>query len=1281
MNGKNLVKVAGVLLLVLWSTCLTTKAQTPPPLPFWQLSTWSFEDTSWYSDLEYAPLSFTNLNNPPSFDGNAMQVDTNVPAWLQYHIVESDSTTNITFEEGSIEMWVLPDWNSGTGPGNWGRLIDVGTYSTNDLSSWWSLYFSPDGTSLNFSSGTDGDITDYISYPISWDTNTWHFIALTYRFYKTELFIDGQFVTNGPGVWFEPSEQAQTNGFYVGSDATGTKQARGLIDDLATYNYALNATDVTNDYVAMLPLLGIGGGFHTFDDPTLPGGGGGGGSSSNSYIFSGGIPVDTNGLWLEITNVSSEFAFANLHNGTNQVYAIWSTTNLLIPFTNWQVETEVFPTDTNCQPFSFPTLNRQNLFMLAEDWTGVDSDGDGIPDWWTWNYFGVLSLNATNLDSGGVNTLGYDYANSLDPNIIYFTLSATNYYVNQTNVPLQINLTGGTPSYYSVLINDTNTAGAVWQSYAGTNLTVTLGPTDGMYQVSVGLKGLPTNATPTWVATDIPFSLDRVPPTLVITNLPALSGSRPYIDPAGYSTKALNSLTFAVTNSIGCVAQGQGIINRQGCNPADMSHVTNWFQCLDLALTLGTNYVGIQTVDWAGNATNYNFSYVFDTNGDTNPPAITLLWPQDGATISGDTFTLRGTLDDDTATVYGECIDTNGNTNTVSGLVERGGSFWLENVPLYPGTNYVTVFTTDAAGNQAATNLTLVQSSVTLTLDPVDGSQLNQAMVNVTGTISDPTYAIWVNGVEGANNGDGTWSANDVPVTSGGTASFDLTAYPSAYAPTSDSWTNFSSARLVYQNPPPTNAAQASVSEDKQPWVFVSGITMNWGEFMVYTSHSHTDTGANTMSWQQGAGGSQTYTASWWDDTGAGGSVTQHVSWPADPGYTPSLPAHYQYVSAFNNTGIVQNIDTNEVYYPSGLFQWFQHTSVDVVYSDLGGYLVPPTVNSFVQMTISLFTGGKALRNSQSLFMLGEGLTWVGRAGFDAAAFDNYGSVPSTEIALNGLGNEDTNGYVYTAKPDGQIIDITPRANRANDGGGLPAPAKYSITHVCVATTPTNQDRLTIGVCEEVKLGGMPDNTTWTTSAGSILTNSTGIIFMAPDTENPKVEITATAPPFPPATLDFSVIKPSGGTVMPIPYTTNLQKIPYLYAEQKGCWFLPPDNVSFYNISVIEGPTTAIGTGYYASQTGYPHDPGTGNNTRNAVVVRGLGTYCGNVDTISGGAAPPYYTNGVFVWHIPWLYITPRGTTNYFTTVDHTGTLMATATNAATLTVKKGNVVTPVSVP
>ena len=285
------------------------------------------------------------------------------------------------------------------------------------------------------------------------------------------------------------------------------------------------------------------------DGVPSPGDGGYGDGGSNNYSnFTSSYTIDTNRLYLEITGISNGAAWFNLHNSTNQVYAIWSTTDLL---ENWNVEMEVWP-DTNqtVTPFTVPTLERQNLFLRAEDWTGVDSNGDGIPDWWIWKYFGDLSGNATNLDSQG-HTLLYDYTNGFDPNVILFDLSTSNRYVNITSVPLQINLNGGIPSYLAVLMNDTNLAGANWQPFTGTNLTVNLGPTDGVYSVRVGLRGLPVDAFQTWQQMDL--TLDTQPPVIIVTN-PVLSViSQPMVQLQGYVQDSLGKclMTLAMRRAFG----------------------------------------------------------------------------------------------------------------------------------------------------------------------------------------------------------------------------------------------------------------------------------------------------------------------------------------------------------------------------------------------------------------------------------------------------------------------------------------------------------------------------------------------------------------------------------------------------------------------------------------------------------------------------------------------------------------------------------------------------------
>ena len=90
-------------------------------------------------------------------------------------------------------------------------------------------------------------------------------------------------------------------------------------------------------------------------DVPSPGDGGSGDGSGYSPMFSGGTPIDTNGLWLQITNYDGNLAYVNLNNATDQVYAVWTTTNLL---TGWQVEAELWPTtaQTNVLPFTVPTL-------------------------------------------------------------------------------------------------------------------------------------------------------------------------------------------------------------------------------------------------------------------------------------------------------------------------------------------------------------------------------------------------------------------------------------------------------------------------------------------------------------------------------------------------------------------------------------------------------------------------------------------------------------------------------------------------------------------------------------------------------------------------------------------------------------------------------------------------------------------------------------------------------------------------------------------------------------
>lgn len=219
------------------------------------LDNWSFNDTSgWTSDRRFAPISFTNLDVSNIGDGPALVVDSPDPAWLQYYVVQPTGPTNLTVNQGSVVFWFAPHWAStnqgGTGPGVPGRLIEAGNYTTNASYGWWSLYTDPAGANLYFAAQTNnGSGSTFLTAPISWTTNYWHLIALTYSSSGSALYLDGNLITNGLGVTYWPGTNVLANGFLIGSDfASGLAQAHGMFDDMATYSYPIVSDEATNIY-------------------------------------------------------------------------------------------------------------------------------------------------------------------------------------------------------------------------------------------------------------------------------------------------------------------------------------------------------------------------------------------------------------------------------------------------------------------------------------------------------------------------------------------------------------------------------------------------------------------------------------------------------------------------------------------------------------------------------------------------------------------------------------------------------------------------------------------------------------------------------------------------------------------------------------------------------------------------------------------------------------------------------------------------------------------------
>jgi hypothetical protein len=191
------------------------------------------------------------------------------------------------------------------------------------------------------------------------------------------------------------------------------------------------------------------------------------------------------------------------------------------------------------------------------------------------NWFGSLNQFASDLDANG-NALLYDYQDGIDPNIINFTVRLGNQNFNTTNATGTFLVLEGLPGYETVLVNDTNLNDAAWQPYDG-NIYLNLGPTDGVYQVWFGLKGLTTNAQPTWMGTDV--TLNRSKPRIFITSPVTNVVATPYIQLQGFSALPLAGVTFDVSNAVAVVTNQEGNITGHFIDTNTSSYTTDYFQC------------------------------------------------------------------------------------------------------------------------------------------------------------------------------------------------------------------------------------------------------------------------------------------------------------------------------------------------------------------------------------------------------------------------------------------------------------------------------------------------------------------------------------------------------------------------------------------------------------------------------------------------------------------------------------------------------------------------------
>ena len=421
------------------------------------LETWSFHDsTDWTSDHGRVPISFTNLDYSYLGDGSSLVVDSTNQAWLQFSTIETNGATNLTVNTGTVTFWFAPRWTStsegGTGSGEFGRLLEVGSFTPDSSFGWWSLYVDDVGDNIYFAAQTNdlsSNAVTYVSAPIAWTTNYFHFVALTYSATNTALYLDGSLATNGPPMTVFPGADVLTNGFFIGSDSNGLNQAHGLFNSLVTYDTPLDADTIQSifnrDYgyymmnpnnAAMFKLSSANSSASVAPTPNIITGQGNlqiVGSASVCYSTTNPYTVwITNVTATTTSNGKMDVTFAIEGGQDGYYYDVFAGTVLTSPLGNgywtWQGQ------GPHCNVYSLTNLPQGTVFLILgtpqdtdgdgltdayeklvskTDPNNPDTDGDGIPDGWE-VLLGLNPLVNDNASSSSRANYTYDLADWLN---------------------------------------------------------------------------------------------------------------------------------------------------------------------------------------------------------------------------------------------------------------------------------------------------------------------------------------------------------------------------------------------------------------------------------------------------------------------------------------------------------------------------------------------------------------------------------------------------------------------------------------------------------------------------------------------------------------------------------------------------------------------------------------------------------------------------------------------------------------------------------------------------
>jgi hypothetical protein len=280
-------------------------------------------------------------------------------------------------------------------------------------------------------------------------------------------------------------------------------------------------------------------------------------------------------------------------------------------------------------------------------------------------------------------------------------------------------------------------------------------------------------------------------------------------------------------------------------------------------------------------------------------------------------------------------------------------------------------------------------------------------------------------------------------------------------------------------------------------------------------------------------------------------------------------------------------------------------------------------------------------------------VTYLGPSDVPSEALESASDVPFAQIqastfgSLVAAGSDGARifGEVYAALPTHATVPITESIAGSGFGENFVGAVPYPLVSQCVATTPANQARTTIGVGEQVTLTFgpgqsvfIPINATWTTTAGGVYpTTGQYTTFTAPSNAPPGGMTATVTATFAGKSfgVTYTVVPPSGVDHAIIISINNIQGVPTLSSGQAGAQmylnvYFAPTNVSFYRVAIMEvGEDATNISGYFSQWTPYQLGHATADHWTQLNQANVLG------DTCADGPHSTWIPGGGYTWNIP----------------------------------------------